>query len=265
MSEELVKLAIENGVAEVTLNRPAKRNALSRELIAQLTSAVASVRSAPSARLLVLSAAGTSFCAGMDLDEMQLRASQPNSREEWEKDSRGLRDLLVAILQLDVPTLAVVEGPAIAGGFGLVLAFDIVLASTAARFAMPETIRGISPAIVSPLLIYRIGPGAATPILLTGRMVDAQEAHRLGISQFLADAESVAAKRREIVNSILAGAPGALAVTKKLVRSFAMSTLLEQLEAGRKVSAAARDTSEAREGIAAFQEKRPTNWSRGAG
>lgn len=265
MSESLVKLTIDDGIAEVTLNRPSKRNALSRELIAQLTAAVASARSDASTRLLVLSAAGTAFCAGMDLDEMQLRASQPNSREEWAKDSSGLRDLLVAIVELDVPTLAVVEGPAIAGGFGLVLAFDIVLASTAARFAMPETIRGISPAIVSPLLIYRVGAGAATPILLTGQTINGEEAHRVGICHVLADPDSIAGRRREIVASILNGAPGALAVTKRLVRSFALSTLLEQLEAGRKVSAAARETAEAREGVAAFQEKRPTHWSRGAG
>jgi methylglutaconyl-CoA hydratase len=262
MSERLVRLVIENGVAEITLDRPAKRNALSRELIAQLASAVAAARNDAATRMVVLCAAGPAFCAGMDLDEMRLRASQPDPRQEWEQDSRGLRDLLVAILELDVPTLAVVEGPAIAGGFGLVLAFDMVLASSAARFAMPEVIRGISPAIVSPLLIYRIGYGAATPILLTGQAVAAEEAYRLGICHVLAEPASVGAKRREIVASFLAGAPGALAVTKRLVWSFTLPALLEQLEAGRQVSAAARETAEAREGLAAFVEKRSTRWNR---
>ena len=91
---------------------------------------------------------------------------------------------MLAILRLDVPTLAVVQGPAIAGGFGLVLACDLVLASTAARFAMPEPKRGISPAVVSPLLIYRIGAGPAMPMLLAGQTLSGEEAHRMGICHY---------------------------------------------------------------------------------
>ena len=129
----------------------------------------------------MLSANGPAFCAGMDLDEMQGRADAPNADDEWDKDASDYRDLLVAILKLDVPTLAVVQGPAIAGGFGLVLACDLVLASSAARFALPEPKRGISPAVVSPLLIYRIGVGPATPLLLAGQVLTAEAAFRVGL------------------------------------------------------------------------------------
>ncbi len=258
--ESLVTLAVRDGVAEVTLNRADRRNALSRALIAQLTATVAKAAANTSTRLVVLSANGPVFCAGMDLGEMQSRARQPNARAEWEQDASDYRDLVAAIWRLDVPTLAVVQGPAIAGGLGLVLACDLVLASTAARFALPEPIRGISPAVVSPLLVYRIGAGAAMPILLAGKTLTGEEAHRIGLCHVLVTAENLVASRQELSASILSGAPGALAMTKRLVRSFAETALLAQLEAGRKVSAEARNTAEAREGLAAFLEKREPSW-----
>jgi methylglutaconyl-CoA hydratase len=260
-ADSLVTVTVSDGVAEVTLDRAARRNALSRALIAQLTAAVADVAAAASTRLVVLSANGPAFCAGMDLGEMQNRAQQPDARAEWERDASDYRDLVAAIFRLDVPTLAVVQGPAIAGGFGLVLACDLVVASTSARFALPEPKRGISPAVVSPLLVYRVGAGPAMPILLAGKTLTGEEAYRMGLCHVLVAPEHLDASRQELVTSILAGAPGALAMTKRLVRSFAETTLLAQLEAGRKVSAEARDTAEAREGLTAFLEKREPSWN----
>ena len=260
MVEPLVKVEISEGLFRITLDRPAKRNALSRALVGQLTAAVARAAGDASTRLVVLAANGPAFCAGMDLDEMQGRADAPNADDEWDKDASDYRDLLVAILKLDVPTLAVVQGPAIAGGFGLVLACDLVLASSAARFALPEPKRGISPAVVSPLLIYRIGVGPSTPLLLAGQVLTAEAALRVGLCHMVSPPEKLDASREELATPILAGAPQALAMTKRLVRSFALATLLEQLEAGRKVSAEARRTPEAREGLAAFLEKREPSW-----
>ena len=261
MKDSLVTVAISDGVAEVTLDRPAKRNALSRSLLAELAAAVAHVAADASTRLVVLASNGPAFCAGMDLDEMQNRAQEPNAAAEWEQDASDYRNVLVAILRLDVPTLAVVQGPAIAGGFGLVLACDLVLASTAARFALPEPKRGISPAVVSPLLVYRMGAGPAMPLLLAGQMLTGEEAHRLGLCHVLAAPANLDASRQELTAHILAGAPQALAMTKRLVRSFSQTALFEQLEAGRKVSAEARRTTEAREGLAAFLEKREPSWN----
>jgi methylglutaconyl-CoA hydratase len=261
MSESLVKFEISDGVAVITLDRPAKRNALSRELIAQLTAAVGRVAADTSTRLLMLCASGPVFCAGMDLDEMRDRARAANSSAEWEQDATDFRDLLVAILRLDVPTVAVVQGPAIAGGFGIVLACDLVIASTAARFALPELRRGISPAVVSPLLIYRIGTGPATPILLADQALTGETAYRVGLCHVLAAPEGLEKARQELAATILTGAPRALAMTKRLVRANSQSTLFEQLEAGRKVSAEARRTAEAREGLTAFLEKREPSWN----
>ncbi len=260
MTERLVTLKTTNGVAQVTLDRPARRNALTRELLSQLAATVAEAGAHSETRLIVLEGNGPAFCAGMDLDEMQQRASAPDSRAQWDQDAAQYRDALVALLRADVPTLAVVHGPAIAGGFGLVLACDLVLATHTAKFSLPEVKRGISPAVVSPLLLHRIGHGPAMPLLLDGELITAEEAYRLGICHYLSAPEQLAAAREKIVTSLLGGAPQALVVTKRLVRSFALETLIQQLEAGRNVSAEARASSEAREGLAAFQEKRDPKW-----
>ncbi len=262
MTERLVKLTIaDDGVAQVLLDRPARRNALTRELLSQLSATVAEAAANPATRLLMLEGSGPAFCAGMDLDEMQQRAAAPDSKAQWDQDAAAFREALVAILKADVPTLAVVHGPAIAGGFGIVLACDLVLATPSAKFSLPEVKRGISPAVVSPLLLYRIGHGPSMPLLLEGGTIDGEEAYRLGLCHYLAPHEQLAERRRALVAAMLTGAPQALAVTKRLVRSFVLDTLIQQLEAGRKVSAEARGSSEAREGLTAFREKREPNWS----
>ncbi len=160
-----------------------------------------------------------------------------------------------------MPTVAVVQGPAIAGGFGIVLACDLVIASTAARFALPELRRGISPAVVSPLLIYRIGAGPATPILLADQVWTARRPIAWDCVTSWRRRKSSIPLGDELATSILTGAPAALAMTKRLMRSISQATLFEQLEAGRKVSAEARRTAEAREGLTAFLEKREPNWN----
>jgi methylglutaconyl-CoA hydratase len=261
MADTFVQFRNTDGVVEITLDRSAKRNALCRELVSQLAAAVTKATTDASTRLVIFAANGPAFCAGMDLDEMQNRADQPEAAAEWYKDAADYRDLLVSIMRLDVPTLAVVQGPAIAGGFGLVLACDLVLASTAARFGMPEPKRGISPAVVSPLLIYRIGAGPAMPLLLAGQTLTAEAGYRLGLCHAVSPPEKLEATRDEFLKPILSGAPNALAMTKRLVRSFSLDTLLAQLEAGRKVSAEARRLPEAREGLAAFLEKREPKWN----
>jgi methylglutaconyl-CoA hydratase len=260
MTERLVKVSIKSGVARVTLDRPARRNALSRELLGQLTAAIGEATADASTRLVVLEGSGPVFCAGMDLDEMQQRASAPDARAQWDRDASDYRDALVAILRVDVPTLAVVQGPAIAGGFGIVLACDLVLSTPTAKFSLPELKRGISPAVVSPLLLYRIGNGPSMPLLLEGSSINGEEAHRLGLVHYLSPPERLGERRDELITSMLTGAPQAAMLTKRLVRSFALDSLIAQLEAGRKVSAEARAGSEAREGLAAFQEKRQPNW-----
>ena len=122
MSDSLLRLDIRDAVARVELNRPQKRNALTRGLIGEIAEAIGSAAADESVRLLILTANGPAFCAGMDLGEMQQRASGPDAAAQWQQDAKIYRDLLVSLFSLSLPTLAVVQGPAFAGGLGLVLA-----------------------------------------------------------------------------------------------------------------------------------------------
>ena len=262
MPDKLVQFGVEHGVARIVLDRPQKRNALSRELIAQLAAAVDQARGNDSVRLLTLSAEGSVFCAGMDLAEMQERASQPDATELWQQDTEVYRELLYSLFTLPVPTLAVVPGPALAGGLGLVLACDIVLVAESAYFSLPEPKRGITAAVVSPMLIHRVGTGASTWMLLSGGNISAQDAHRIGLCHELAaDAEALAEREAALTASILSCAPSALRMTKELLHTIAASALPAQLDAGMAVSAAARETTDAREGLAAFLGKRKPGWA----
>ena len=261
MSESLVKFDIDAGVARIVLNRPDKRNALTRGLIEQIARVVEKVRTDDSVRLLTLSAEGPVFCAGMDLGEMQQRAAHSDAGELWRQDTQVYRDLLVALFTLPLPTLASVQGPALAGGLGLVLACDLVLATERAVFSLPEPKRGITAAVVVPLLTYRIGAGKATYLLLSGNSVGADQAQRMGLCHEIVPEVRLADRLKEMTASILTGSPSALAMTKQHMIAIAGRSLINQLDAGMKVSAQARETSDAREGLAAFLEKRPPAWS----
>lgn len=260
MTSSLVTFSVENGIAELRLNRPDKRNALTRALLEQATDLVAKVAASADVRLFVLSAEGPVFCAGMDLGEMQQRAAQPDAKDQWARDARVYHDLLAAIFRLSMPTLCIVQGPVVAGGVGLVAACDMVLASDKASFALPEPKRGITAAMVAPLLIYRVGPGAATAMLLSGRTYSADEALRIGFCHFLVPSAELETPQRELCDSILTGSPHALAITKRHARACSAEDLLEQLESSISVSAEARESADAREGLAAFLEKRNPSW-----
>ncbi len=210
-----VESSLEHGVIRIRLNRPEKRNALTRDFIEQVLKQVLLVRERPKARLLVFEAAGPVFCAGMDLGEMRERAASDNAHDEWQEDSRVLTELFSAIYQLEIPTLAVVQGAAIAGGMGLVLACDLVIASEAATFGLPEPARGITAAIVTPLLIHRIGTGPATQLLLSGNLWSARRAMAAGLCLSVVAADAMTESVNEQIGRILQGAPSALAITKR--------------------------------------------------
>ena len=254
------ELRVEDGVATLTLRREQKRNALTRELIEQLLAQINHVHQDESVRLFVLRSSGSVFCAGMDLGEMQQRAVAEDRERQWQRDSEVYCELLSQIFNLPLPTVAVVQGPALAGGMGLVLACDIVLAADSVFFSLPEPMRGITAAMVTPFLIHRVGSGPATYMLLSGDRVAAEEAFRLHLVHRLVPAEELDAELERLQQSILTGSPRALAITKQHVEDCANSALLQQVQASIDVSAQARETDDAREGLAAFLEKRKPNW-----
>ncbi len=260
MSESFLDVSLTHGVMRVVLDRPRKRNALTRELIRQLQVQVERAANEESVRLLVLAANGSAFCAGMDLAEMQDRASQPDAQELWREDTQAYRDLLVSLVTIPKPTLAIVQGPAFAGGMGLAMACDLVLATEAAAFGLPEPKRGITAAVVAPLVCYRAGLSTASYLLLSGKNLTAPESLERGLCHQVFAAEELATAEAEWCQSVLTGAPAALAATKAHLLATVGKDLIAQLDAGMQVSAQARETPDAREGLAAFLEKRQPKW-----
>lgn len=257
---QYTKLTIENGIARLLLDRADKRNALKRETLEEIAAAVAAIEGDNSVRVVILEAAGAAFCAGMDLGEMQSRAESANGRSEWIRDSQVYRDALRGLFGLSAPTVAVVGGAAVAGGVGLVLACDLVLASTNAFFFLPEPMRGITAAMVTPLLVYRVGPGAAGQLLLSGERWTAATARARGLCLDVVDESQLAQRTENLIKAICTGSREALAITKRHLFQMSGMTMDELLEQSMQISAAARETADAREGLAAFLEKRKPRW-----
>ncbi len=259
MSTVQVKVHLPSGT--IILNRPDRRNALSRELLQELIQAIHDLQQERRVRCLILTGAGSSFCAGMDLVEMQATAQQPDAQSHWYNDSVLYSELLETMLRCPKPIIAAINGAAVAGGMGLALASDSVLAARDAKLGLPEPRRGLVAGIVSPLLAFRAGGGPAAHLLLTGRIIDAVEAHRVGIVHELVSPDLVWVRAQEIAKEIADSAPEALQLTKRMLYETIGENLLTQLSAGAAVSATARTTEAAREGLTAFLEKRPPQWN----
>ena len=187
----LVKIHIHEHTGTLILNRPDKRNALTRALMAELMQGLEDMRCERRVRAVVISGSGSAFCAGMDLGEMQETAKNFNAQTLWYEDAAAYRDLLDALLRLPKPIIAAVGGPAIAGGAGLALACDIVLAAPEAKFGLPEPKRGIVAGMVAPLLTFRLGAGRAGYLLMSAQTISAEEAFRMGIYHELMPGEKM--------------------------------------------------------------------------
>ena len=261
--EAIVKVQVHEHTGTVTLNRPEKRNALSRELLKELHQALADLHQERKVRAVIITGAGKSFCAGMDLSEML--AAGEHTREEdrqaqWHADSVLYHELIEAMLRFPKPLVAAVGGAAVAGGAGLVMACDLVVACEDATFGFPEPRRGVVAGMVAPLLAFRIGGSHAAYLLLTGQIIGASEAQRYGLFHELVDRDKVWARANELVGEVAQCAPDALQLTKRLLNETIGEQLMSQLVAGAAVSAASRTTEAAAEGLNAFLEKRAPKW-----
>jgi methylglutaconyl-CoA hydratase len=256
MSSTLVKIHVHEHTGTIILNRPEKRNALTRELIAQLSQAFDDLRRERRVRAVVLSGSGSAFCAGMDLNEMQETAQATNAQELWQDDATAYRDLLEEMLRLPKPIIATVGGPAVAGGAGLVLACDIVLAAPEAKFGLPEPKRGIVAGLVAPLLAFRAGGGYAGYLLMSAQLISADQALSMGIYHELLPGEKLWPRAHQLAGEIAGAAPEAMLLTKRMLNETIGEQLSTLLSAGAAISATARTTEAAAEGLAAFFEKR---------
>jgi methylglutaconyl-CoA hydratase len=254
----IVKVNLPSGT--IILNRPDKRNALSRQMIADLVQAFDDLHGERRVRAVILTGSGPAFCAGMDLGEMQETAQQPDALGQWHEDAVIYRELIDKMLLFPKPIIAAVNGPAVAGGAGLVLASDIVIGTPGAKFGFPEPRRGIVAGMVSPLLAFRIGASHAANLLLTARTIEAAEALRIGLYHEIVGGDLIWARGNEIAGEIAKSAPEAILLTKKLRNETIGEHLGTLLSAGAAASATSRTTEAAREGLAAFLEKREPKW-----
>ncbi len=208
----------------------------------------------------MLKADGKVFCAGMDLAEMQERALSEDGQKEWMQDSLDYCELLVSIYTAKVPTIAVLQGPVLAGGVGMVLACDFVVAAEDSFISLPEPQRGITAAMVTPLLVHRVGAGPAGHLLLSGRRQSAKDAATTGLVYEVTTSESLEESVAALAKSIMQGSPEALALTRRHLDDLGGHDLVAQIRRSIEVSAQARAGEDAREGLAAFLEKRKPNW-----
>jgi methylglutaconyl-CoA hydratase len=262
MSDELVRYESRKPAVVLTLNRPDRRNALSRDLIAALTEAFGRAGDDAAVRCVILTGAGNAFCAGMDLAELQesLATGKGQQTPVWD-DALRLAKLYDLMYTLPKPTIAAVNGAAVAGGAGLVSACDLAVAVPEARFGYPEVRRGLVAAMVMPHLLRHVGERTARYLLLTGELIDAEEACRLGFINAIAPAEQLLTRALTWAHALAEGGPNALARTKELLQLFSHQAV--GLEEAAKASAAPRLSEECKQGLEAFFSKRPAPWAPG--
>jgi isohexenylglutaconyl-CoA hydratase len=263
VTEQPVLVVRDGPVVRVTLNRPQRRNAMNAAMGAALDALLDELEADRVARIVVLSGAGGHFCAGLDLAEVgatpgseaeRLAAQQARNQRTGQRFQR--------LSRLPQVVVAAIEGSAHAGGLGWVCAADIAIATADARFCAPEVRRGLVPAQILPWLARRMGRSAATRMVLRADVIDAAEAGRLGlVHQVVADAAALAAAVDAVLADLRQGAPMALAETKALIAALGPLAPEGYAEAGALAFGRCAAGAEAKEGIAAFQQKRAASWA----
>jgi methylglutaconyl-CoA hydratase len=258
MQYQTVELAYHDHVARLTLNRPDKRNAISFQLLDELTRALDEVEKSD-AQVAILTGAGKAFCAGMDLEELKTLTGK--SHADNIADSKKMAHIFRRLYEFPKPTIAAVNGAAIAGGTGLATMCDFTLAVPEAKFGYTEVRIGFVPAIVSSILVWQVGHKIARDLLLTGRIFDAAEGHRFGLVNEVIGADQLINRANELAAQLMENSPTSLRLTKKLINGFISAQLDTQIEQAIEENAAIRQTADFREGVTSFLEKRKPRWS----
>ena len=248
--ESPVLTSLENGIFGITLNRPAKRNALSYAMIELLHQALERADLESGARVVLIRGAGKDFCAGADLDE--LLASADRSEDENTTSALRLGTLFEQLRNLPKPVVALVQGRALAGGAGLATACDLLIASKGAQLGYPEIQRGFVPAMVTTLLRRLVGEKMALDLILTGRVLTADEALAAGlVSRVVANAQ-LEREGTDLAAGLAASSASALALTKRFFYELDGKSLSEGIELGARVNAVARGTPDFRDALLKF-------------
>lgn len=262
MTHSTLHTHTDSGIHTIVLNRPDKRNALTPQLIEDLTDALEAAAANPRCRVVIVTGAGSAFCAGLDLEPLRAMAETPEqgSGDTSQADAERIAVLMRTLWDLPLPTIAAVNGPAIAGGMGIATLCDFTLAVPEAKFGYTEVRIGFIPAIVSAFLRMQIGDKRSRDLLLTGRILGADEALALGLVTRIIPEPELMPEARALAARLQRNSPAAIAATKRLLGKFADRSLSDDLEAAIRASVEARETDDFREGIRAFLEKREPQW-----
>ena len=259
MEYSTLKFERDGQVVTLTLNRPEKRNAISAPMIDDLVAALSAAEADKSVRVVILTGAGKAFCSGMDLETLQALAKQ--TPEQNLEDSRRMAKMFHLVYSFPKPLITAVNGAAIAGGCGLATLSDFTLAVPEAKFGYTEVRIGFIPALVSVMLRRQVGEKRARDLLLSGRIIDAAEAFRLGLVTEITPPDGLMKRAREVANTLLEASPTSLALTKRLLLRYDEEQLRRELELATQENAQIRATDDFREGLASFLEKRPPKWT----
>ncbi len=260
MSSHSIELKVTDVAGTIVLNRPDYGNALTRSMVQQLVEALDDLYLEKRVRAIIITGAGDSFCVGADAAEMQASQDLDDPEGEWGADAADFRDLVVRMLEITKPIIAAVNGPALGAGAALTAAADVVVASDAATFGLPDVRHGLVAGLAAPLIAFRVGAGQAARLALTGATIDAHEALRIGVFHELITGDLVWARAMQLAQECAAGAPEAIQLTKRLINETLGENLGTQLSAGAVMTATARTTEAAAEGLAALLEGRLPEW-----
>jgi len=256
---QYIKYETKEKIGYITLNRPEKRNALNAELVDELKTTFKKAEEDKNVKVIVLKAEGKTFCAGADLAYLQ--SLQKNSFDENLADSKNLADLYKTIYTLNKVVIAQVEGHAIAGGAGLATVCDFVFAVPEAKYGYTEVAIGFVPAIVSFFLIRKIGETKVKELLLTGKLITAEEAQKLNIFNFIEKSEKIEKTVNDFAQNIIKNASGdSLTLTKKIISDIQNFDYNKAMNFAAEINAISRETEDCKKGIAAFLNKEKIDW-----
>ena len=240
-------------ITVLTLNRPERRNSITIELANELTAAIENAAADPAQRILILRGAGKEFCTGLDLQEA--------AKAEPHVTAETVARTLLALAETRLVTIATVHGAAVAGGAGLMSACDFVIAAERTKIGYPEVRRGLVAGLVMTFLRRQLRERDLREVLLASELFEAERAREIGLVNRVVPAGDLETETQKIVASVLQGAPGALSNSKRLMEELWSTSVREDIERALRHHMEARESPESKEGIAAFNEKRPPSWT----